>query len=168
MPANGNEGNTKTGPSPWLPLLPVVGLYHPAAGGDLDLEASLFAIHLVLHCWEWIQCMCASVCSSGRLRARPLGWHHSVQNLMLALLFSRGNEVCVPTQLSRLQAEERGGSQGGGGYEGYARRDERGSSQPWKFLLRVMPRATVRGRKGGTVHTWKQTSATSFCFVTTL
>lgn len=86
---------------------------------------------------------------------------------MLALLFSRGNEVCVPTQLSRLQAEERGGSQGGG-YEGYARRDERGSSQPWKFLLRVMPRATVRGRKGGTVHTWKQTSATSFCFVTTL
>lgn len=80
------------------------GMYHPAAGGDLDLRASLCAIHLVLQCWEWIQCVCASVCSSGLLHARPLGWHHSVQNLMRALLFSRGNGVCVPAQLSRLKA----------------------------------------------------------------
>lgn len=41
-------------PSP----LTAVGLYHPAAGGDLDLRASLCAIHLVLQCWEWIERVC--------------------------------------------------------------------------------------------------------------
>lgn len=45
-------------PSP----LTAVGLYHPAAGGDLDLRASLCAIHLVLQCWEWIQCVCVCFC----------------------------------------------------------------------------------------------------------
>lgn len=82
----------------------------------MDLEASLFAIHLVLQCREWIQCMCASVCSSGRSHARPLGWHHSVQNLMLALLLFRGNGVCVPAQLSRLQAVRVGVKQGDANY----------------------------------------------------
>lgn len=54
-------------------------------------------------------CVCASVCSSGLLHARPLGWHH---NLMRALLFSRGNGVCVPAQLSRLKAGWEGGAGG--------------------------------------------------------
>lgn len=60
----------------------------------------MFAIHLVLQYWEWIQCMCASFCSRGETHARPLGWHSSVQNLMLALLLSRGNGVCIPAKLS--------------------------------------------------------------------
>lgn len=85
--------------------LTTVRLCHPAAGGDLDLGAFLFAIHLVLQHLEWIQRMCASVCSRGRLHARPLGWHHSVQNLMLTLMLSRGNGVCIPAQLSRVKAE---------------------------------------------------------------
>ncbi|CAB1434804.1 unnamed protein product [Pleuronectes platessa] len=42
---------------------------------------------------------------SERLHARPLGKHHSVQNLMLALLLPKGSGAGNPVQLSRLQAE---------------------------------------------------------------
>lgn len=92
-------------------------------------------------------------------------WKHPCLPSIWYCTAGNGFNVCVPlfAAVDDCVPDPRAG-----GYEGYARRDERGSSQPWKFLLRVMPRATVRGRKGGTVHTWKQTSATSFCFVTTL
>lgn len=89
-----------------LSPLPTARLYHPAAGGDLDLGASLLAIHLALQCREWIECMCASVRSVGQLHAKPLDWHRSVQKLMLTLMLSRGNGVCIPAQLSRERGLE--------------------------------------------------------------
>lgn len=48
------------GPNPGAPplSLSVVGLYHSAAEGDLDLWASLFAIHLVLQCSVGMDSLC--------------------------------------------------------------------------------------------------------------
>lgn len=51
---------------------------------------------------------------------------------------------------------------------GWGGRGKRRGCQLWKFSLGERPRATVRGRKGGTVHTRKQAFVTGSCFVTAL
>lgn len=82
------------------------GLYRPAAGGDLDLRASPFAIHLVLRCREngfsTSVCVRTPACSSGLVHARPLGWHHSrsAKPTASVIVLQGGNGALVPARLS--------------------------------------------------------------------
>lgn len=90
-------------------------------------------------------------------------WTIACQAPWLAPLCAKPNASIIALQgkwgLCPSTAEQATGCKGGG---------ETGGCQLWKFSLRVRPKATVRGRKGGTIQTRKQTSITGFCFVTTL